>query len=79
MVISWHLAGCTGVIGVSTHTICVTVGHVIGIRLLLCNDGGVALFRRNGSVVHEACYFCCNRCGKLWVSGGWRIGLVLNF
>ena len=54
MVISWHLAGCTGVIGVSTHTICVTVGHVIGIRLLLCNDGGVALFRINDSVGHEA-------------------------
>ena len=79
MVHSWSIAGCNGVIGVATCTMGVTVGRDIGIGLLLYNSGSVALCQRNGSVGHEACYFCCNRYGKLWVGAGRRIGLIVSF
>ena len=75
---SWPLVFCTGVLGIAACAMSVKVGCFIVIRLILLNSGGVDIWRINGSVGHVACYFCCNRCGKSWVSGGCCIGLVVS-
>ena len=79
MVWSWSLAVFTGVLDVPTCTMSVTVGYTIGIGLLLYNAVCVDVCGINGSVGHEACYFCCESCGKRGVSFGRCIGLVVSF